>query len=264
MDKHSLLIIDDDTDFVRSVMLMLKGLPYDIHSAPNARKGLERLRHLRPSLVILDLMLPDRDGFAICREIKDNASTSHIPVLMATSMQVYSPEKHLANIAKSHRADDFIDKPVSRKDLIGKIERLLNRSLRPADPDPHKKKVLVVDDDPDHLVSMEKILQDQGFDVFVAESGQEGIKMAGTFLPDLVLMDVMMPDMDGFSACLEIKKDRKTHDIPVIMVTSIADEFAEPEYPEKIAANHQADDFIPKPVHKEILLSKIRKVFEKE
>lgn len=264
MDKHTLLIIDDDPDFVRSLMLMLKGLPYDIHSAPDARKGLERLRHLRPSLIILDLMLPDRDGFAVCREIKDNASTSHIPVLMATSMQVYSQEKQLAKIAKSHQADDYIDKPVSRKDLIGKIERLLSASFRPVVPVPHQRKVLVVDDDPDHLVSMEKILQGQGFEVYIAESGQEGVKMARTFLPDLVLMDVMMPDMDGFSACLEIKKDRKTHDIPVIMVTSIADEFAEPEYPKKIAANHQADGFISKPVSKELLLDKISVLLDRK
>jgi CheY-like chemotaxis protein len=257
MQTYNILVIDDDPDFFRSLGLMLKGLPYSLHSASDAHKGLERVRLLKPDLVILDLMLPDRDGFAVCREIKDNAATSHIPVLMATGQQSFSHDRYLARIAKSHRADGYIDKPVSRKDLTAEIERLIKGAGKPEGAAPGERKVLVVDDDPDHILSMERILKTQGWNVYVAESGLEGIKMARTFHPDLVLLDVMMPDMDGFTACLEIKKDRRTHNIPVILVTSVADEFDEPEYPKSIAENHQADGFIAKPVETEELLSKI-------
>ena len=258
MDKKTILVIDDDIDFIRSVKMMLNDFPYYVQSAPDGRRGLEKVRQLKPDLVILDLMLPDRDGFAVCREIKDNAATSHIPVLMATGMQSYSHERYLKKIAKAHLADDYLDKPVSRKDLAAKINKLIV-SVTAAPSIPNSLSVLIVDDDPDFIRSTEKILRSQGYEVFVAEGGQEGIKMTKAFLPSLVLLDVMMPDMDGFTACLEIKKESRTHNIPVILVTSIADEFINSDYPETIAENHQADDFLSKPVGVRELLQVINK-----
>ena len=259
MDKPTILVIDDDIDFVRAVKMMLKGFPYYVQSAPDGRRGLEKIRRLKPDLVILDLMLPDRDGFAVCREIKDNAVTSHIPVLMATSMQSYSDERYIKKIARAHLADDYMDKPVSRKDLAAKIDKLMD-SKAAASSAANSPSILIVDDDPDFVRSTEKILRSQGYEVLVAETGQEGIKMAKTFLPSLVLLDVMMPDVDGFTTCLEIKKDSRTHNIPVILVTSIADEFIDTDYPKRIAENHQADDFLSKPVGVRELLLVISKM----
>lgn len=262
MIKAKILVIDDDPDFFESLRLMLAGSGYTAVGAGTGKEGLKKAEEEKPDAVILDLMLPDMDGYAVCRNLKDNVRTAAIPVIMATSLQSESADKYMGKIAKDHKADDYLEKPLKKDEIISKIEFVLSR--KKSKPSPHKrgKSALVIDDDPDILLSMEKMLTGRGFEVFTAENSHEGIKLARTFTPDVIFLDVMLPDQDGFTTCSELKKDPKTFSIPVIIVSAVGEEFTKPHYAENIAADHMADGFLSKPVKKEQLEDAIETVLK--
>lgn len=263
ISKARVLIIDDDPDCVRAIELMLTGTRFSVRSAGLGEEGLTAAREHPPDVIIVDLMLPDLDGYSLCRRLRDNPETAVIPILIATSLQRDSHSGIMARIARHHRADAFLEKPLERKELICALERMLAEDSTSKELESAPPTALLVDDDPDFLDSTEKILADQGFEVYLAESGQEALKLARAFLPDVVLLDVMLPDQDGFSVCLELKKDPRTHPLPVLILSAVGEEFTVPEYAETIAREHMADDFASKPIRPSDLLDKIRRLIDR-
>lgn len=264
MIEKRILIIDDDPDYIHSVTLLLSGAPYRVDSAGSAEEGLSAARESPPDLILLDLMLPDQDGYSVCSRLKDDPATAAVPIVIATSLQKDSDRRYMGRIARSHRADAFLEKPVERGVLLKTLEDLLTDGGPPEREKSRKRSALLVDDDPDFLSGLEKILSGRGFEVYLAESGQEGLKLARAFRPDVILLDVMLPDQDGFTTCLELKKDPRTHAIPVIFLTAVGEEFTRPEYAETIAREHRADDFMSKPVRAADLLERIDRLTGRE
>ncbi len=119
-----------------------------------------------------------------------------------------------------------------------------------------KAKILVVDDDPD-LVEATKIVLETKYEVITASEGDEGVKKAKEVKPDLIILDVIMPVKDGFSAAEQIKKDPELADIPVIMLTSYAERKGETNIPASKGMMLEAEDYIEKPVKPEELLKRV-------
>jgi two-component system alkaline phosphatase synthesis response regulator PhoP len=121
-----------------------------------------------------------------------------------------------------------------------------------------KPKILVVDDDEDMLLLIEKILSGAKYKVFKARNGNEGIEKARNIQPDIVVMDIMMPELDGIAAVLKLKSIRETRSIPVIMCTAVKE-----EEDEIVARNLGVSDYIRKTPQMQGLVEKIRKVLGK-
>jgi len=119
-----------------------------------------------------------------------------------------------------------------------------------------KAKILVVDDDPD-LVTATRIVLETKYEVITANEGDEGVKKAKEVKPDLIILDVIMPVKDGFSAAEQIKKDPDLADIPVIMLTSYAERKGETNIPASKGMMLEAEDYIEKPVKPEELLKRV-------
>ncbi|HMB30706.1 MAG TPA: response regulator [Desulfohalobiaceae bacterium] len=109
-----------------------------------------------------------------------------------------------------------------------------------------KKRVLVVDDDPDFVNIMQHQLEKLRCEVDVAYNGVEGLERVKTKRPDVIVLDVMMPEKDGFQMCKELKQDETLLDIPVIMLTAVADHISSTGYTQYDAMSMEADDYIPK------------------
>ncbi|MBN1272381.1 MAG: response regulator [Candidatus Aminicenantes bacterium] len=263
-NRENILVIDDDPDFFESIRLMLTASGYSVFGAGTGEEGFDKAVQDKPDVIILDLMLPDMDGYAVCRNLKDDVRTVSIPVIMATSLQSASAKNYMGKIAKHHMADDYMEKPLKKDELLSKIKSAISRKI--PSPSPHKieKSILVIDDDPDILMSMQTLLQARGLEVFIAENSLEGLKLARTFTPDVILLDVMLPDKDGFSTCAELKKDKKTMSIPVVIVSAVGEEFTKPEYAKNIAEDHMADGFLSKPVKTDELMDLIDVLLEKK
>jgi len=121
-----------------------------------------------------------------------------------------------------------------------------------------KKDILLVDDDPDFVEAVKVIVEKAGYDVRVAYDGQEGIEAVKEKLPDLIVLDVMMPVMNGHEACAKLKGNQETAEIPIILLTAVADRVTTSTYTHRDMLESEADDYIPKPVEPNDLLELIR------
>jgi len=123
-------------------------------------------------------------------------------------------------------------------------------------------KVLVIDDEPD-LVEMLRMALERQFEVIVAFNGKEGVGKAKAEKPDAIVLDIMMPEKDGFAACRELKSDPQTASTPVLILTGVADYFGRTKYTKLSGMEIEAEDFISKPVDPNELVSRVAALLEK-
>jgi two-component system alkaline phosphatase synthesis response regulator PhoP len=119
-----------------------------------------------------------------------------------------------------------------------------------------QSRVLVVDDEPD-IVEMLKMALERQFEVIIAYDGTEGLARAREDKPDAIVLDIMMPGMDGFAVCRELKKDSTTLSIPILILTSVGDYFGRTKYPKMGGMEIEAEDFLSKPVDPNVLLRRV-------
>jgi two-component system alkaline phosphatase synthesis response regulator PhoP len=118
-------------------------------------------------------------------------------------------------------------------------------------------KVLIVDDDPDFVDATKAILENKSYDVQVAYDGVEGLERVRGEKPDLIVLDVMMPNKDGYKVCQELKANAEYQDIPVILLTAVGDKVSETRYTTRMGMEIEAEDYIPKQVEPAELVKRI-------
>jgi len=127
-DKAKILLVDDDQDFVEATKLVLESKPYEVIVAYNGDEGLAKARRDNPDLIILDIIMPIKDGFNAAEELKKDSELSKIPVLMLTSFSQKVGETTLSvSQGLTLDTEDYVDKPVSPEELLRRVEKLLSR-----------------------------------------------------------------------------------------------------------------------------------------
>jgi two-component system alkaline phosphatase synthesis response regulator PhoP len=121
-----------------------------------------------------------------------------------------------------------------------------------------KKRILVVDDEPDFCLIVKGNLEKEGFAVDVAYDGVEGLAKVRANPPDAIVLDVMMPEMDGYAVCKELKKDPKLNGIPIIMLTAVASHVSSTRYSHYDGMSMEADDYLPKPASAEAITNSVK------
>ncbi len=125
------------------------------------------------------------------------------------------------------------------------------------------KKILIVDDDPDLVEAVTMILESKNYEVAAAYGGIEGLQKARTENPDLIVLDVMMPDKDGYVVCKELKADPELRKIPVLLLTAVVSKIPTSRYTQQMGLETEADDYIDKPVEPEVLVKRIETLLTK-
>jgi two-component system alkaline phosphatase synthesis response regulator PhoP len=125
-----------------------------------------------------------------------------------------------------------------------------------------KKRVLVVDDEPDFSMLVKKYLEKAGFQVEMAFNGAEGIEKVHANPPDAIVLDVMMPEKDGYQVCGELKGDPKYADIPIVLLTAVADHVSSTRYSHFDGISMKADDYLPKPASAEEICASVKSLIE--
>jgi two-component system alkaline phosphatase synthesis response regulator PhoP len=260
MEKHKILIIDDDKEFVGAIQTTLESSGFEVAAAFDGKEGLKKTKKQKPDLVILDLMLPEKDGLSVCQDLKSDDLTESIPILMLTSLGKKSEGKEGAEIlSKGHKAEAYLEKPIEPEVLVKKARELIERPDWMAEKRP---KVLFIDDDPDFFAAMTMALDKYEFDIVISKTGEDGLLKAISENPDIILLDVMLPEKDGYAVCRELKEGEKTKNIPVIMLTAVGEKLTVPDYAGVIARSHQADDYIEKPVEPKEIIDRIRMLID--
>ncbi len=120
------------------------------------------------------------------------------------------------------------------------------------------KRILVVDDEPDFVALVKKNLEQEGYAVEVAYNGVEAIQKVKANPPDAMVLDVMMPEMDGFEVCTELRKDDQYEDIPIILLTAVSDHVSSSQYSHSDAMNADADDYLSKPASPDDIIRSLK------
>jgi len=125
-----------------------------------------------------------------------------------------------------------------------------------------KKRILVVDDEPDFCSIVQGQLEKEGFEVEIAYNGIEGLEKVHANPPDAIVLDVMMPEMDGYEVCKKLKADEKYADIPVVLLTAVASHVTSTRYSHQDGMSTEADDYIAKPASAEEIMESIKRLLE--
>ena len=202
------LVVEDDPRAVELLVHYLRSAGYQTEVARDGPDALEKANRLQPVAITLDVSLPKLDGWEVLAQLKQDEKTATIPVVVVSVIDERSRGRALG-------AADYFVKPVSRDALIAR----LNRYAFATKVKERDVKVLVVDDDPQALELLAKILEPLGFTVIKAASGEEGIQLASERGPDLVILDLLMPGLSGFEVVKVLKGDLYTRAIPILILT---------------------------------------------
>lgn len=202
------LVIEDDIQAVTLMSMQLTAAGFRVKHAISAEMALLQVSEFRPDLITLDVVLPGMDGWDFLARIKDLPSWADVPVVIVSVVADHE-------IGVSLGATAVLQKPFGPSELKHELDRL---GFSPTATE--SVKVLIVDDDPRAVELMSAYLQQPGYTVLNAFGGEEGITMIRQHQPDLVVLDLLMPDIGGIEVVEALRKDQSTAQIPVIMVTA--------------------------------------------
>jgi PAS domain S-box-containing protein len=203
-DQPTVLVVDDSAPMRALICGLLEQAGYQVAEADSGASALQLARLLQPQLITLDVMLPDLDGFDVIQVLRNDPLTRDLPVLFVSA----TSERERA-LALGGNA--FISKPFTNDELITQIRTLLA---------PRQRHVLVVDDDYHVRPTLARLLQRGGFQVSEAADGRTGLELIERNPPDLVLLDIRMPDIDGYEVLRRLKLNPLHQHIPVVILTA--------------------------------------------
>ena len=205
-DGHNhILVIDDDATARDLITHHLQHAGYQVVTATGGLEGIKKAKESRPMAITLDVMMPDLDGWAVLTALRRDAELADVPVIMATILD----EQHRA---ATLGAAGYITKPIDRDRLL----TLVKRFAAPARP----TRVLVVEDDATQRTRVRQWLESADWTIVEAESGSIALTQLRGERPDIILLDLMMPDMDGFQLVAALQQEKDWRDIPVIVITA--------------------------------------------
>jgi len=200
------LVIDDDATARELIADHLRGAEFSVVTAAGGREGLKRAEELRPIAITLDVLMPDIDGWTVLAALRGNPKLADIPVVMATITDQHRKGMTLG-------AAGYLTKPIDRERLIA--------LLRPYQARIRRTHVLLVEDDPVQRESIRSLLEPQQWLVSEAENGQVALDLLADETPDIILLDLMMPEMDGFQFITALQQRPPWRRIPVIVITAL-------------------------------------------
>ena len=206
-DAPLVLVVEDDPYSRDLLWLYLTGAGFRVEVAGDGLEGLAAAARLRPAAIVLDIILPRLDGWEFLARVKADETLAEIPVVVVSMLDERGKGFALG-------AAGYLVKPVKRAGLLGALARIT------AAGGPGPSRVLAIDDDAMALDLIAAVLKPEGFEVLTAASGEAGIKLAHESLPALVVVDLLMPGMDGFAVVESLRAREETSRIPIIVLTS--------------------------------------------
>jgi len=250
--ERKILIVDDEQETRELLSIELEKEGYAVAVAKNEEECLEKIKQEKTDLVLLDLMLSGGvSGIAVLEEIKKAEPLVEVIIITGDA----SITTALESIKKG--AYDYVTKPFNFDKLKEKIEKCLVKKRLTEESS--RKRVLVIDDDVQTTGLIREILTEENFEVYITNDGNTGIEKARELLPDLITLDIVLRGMGGWDVCEALKKDKRTADIPIIIVSGIMIRTKD----EVKSFELGVDDFIIKPFDINALLKRIKAIIRK-
>ncbi len=201
--RKTVLLVEDNRNMRKLLRYQFQRWGHRVLEAASGNEALEMVHRTHVDLITLDLMMPTMSGYDLLGMLTDDPITKDIPVLIISVVE--DREKGILL-----GASDYLTKPFRQEDLVEKIQLLLGEE---------KSSILVVDDDPGVSESLRMQLEDKGFQVEVARDGDEAVSSLEKRVPDLVILDIIMPGRNGYDVLRWIRNESKTSDLPVMILS---------------------------------------------
>ncbi|MBI2932577.1 MAG: response regulator [Planctomycetes bacterium] len=215
MKPAAVLIVEDNPITRKLFRVTLAGAGYQPIEAEDGRAALDVMTRQTPDLVLQDLQLPDIDGLDLTRKLRASSGGASVPIIAVSGFLSKMEQAQSAQVGFT----DFLFKPVEPSRLLERVQMYLNPSTLGGKPGKGEL-VLVVDDDPIELKLLQISLETLGFRVVTAANGEDALRLAMRQRPAVVVMDVLMPGIDGFNLCQKIRKDPRLNGLPVILISA--------------------------------------------
>jgi len=200
------LVIDDDPDVHRLIERTLKDEGFALRFASSGDEGLKLARELKPAVITLDVMMPQRDGWSVLSALKADPELARIPVVMLT---IISDQE----LGFALGAADYLVKPIDRNRLLPVLRKYVREGV--------ESQVLIVEDDASLRELLRRMLETEKWSVAEAENGAAALEQIRGAIPSVILLDLMMPVMDGFQVLAELQKEERWRRIPVVVITAL-------------------------------------------
>jgi CheY-like chemotaxis protein len=203
--NKTILVIDDDPTIHDLIKRFLSKQGFEVQTASSGQEGIRLAKEIEPEAITLDVMMPGMDGWTVLAALKADPQVAHIPVIMMTIVDNQ-------NLGYALGATDYLLKPINRQQLVAVLDKYQSDQL--------SNSILVVEDDPDTREMLVRQLRKEGWQVVAVANGKEALVAIAANQPQLIVSDLMMPEMDGFELVYELRQNPQWRSIPVIIVTA--------------------------------------------
>lgn len=246
LTNKTILLVDDNETALIQIRDLLSDTGIHVLTANNAQEAFMIIDNGIPDAMVLDLMMPDIDGFKMLEILRNAEQTAHIPVLVLTAKHLTKAD--LSSLKRSNVHELILKGSIQKENLQNAIESMFKDTQTTKKPplnhqDEIKPLILIVEDNPDSMTTTKALLGDH-YKILEAVNGKEAILMAKASIPHLILMDIALPDINGIDAFKKIRTMRDLDNTPIIALTASAME----QERESILL-HGFDAFIAKPIN---------------
>jgi diguanylate cyclase (GGDEF)-like protein len=258
-NQPCVLVADDDTEFSDLMKMFLEANNYRALVVNDPLKVVETVRAEKPDALLLDIMMPRKDGFAIMEELQDSGDTAAVPIIVVSGLRFENFQER--GIVTG--LPEMIARDIPGDLLLKLIAEQTGGAAPAAAPAPDAQKpalprVLMADDQTDLLMLMKEMVQDSGFEVFTANDGAEAMKAVFETNPDIIVLDYNMPRKNGLEVAQDLKNNPLFAHIPIIIVTAYGEKNAKLK-----GLGMGIDDYLIKPVDADELVARIRMILKR-
>ena len=272
IDKAKILIVDDEPMNVKLMrLILLSAEKYEVLEACDGNSAIKKVNEAKIDLILLDVMMPDLNGYEVIKILKNNPQTKSIPIILVTALSGQNDRMQGFNVG----ADEFISKPVNKIELLARIQSLLQlrqyqeqlnlhvrfekNEIYSAREDNKRQRVLLVEDNEKDIKLFQNLVKNEPFELVLTRSGEEAIEIVSSEKIDLVLQDILLPGINGFDVCHHIKHKKETADIQIVMITCLSD------LENRLKSiSYGVDDFLVKPIDSRELKARINVLLKKK
>jgi two-component system alkaline phosphatase synthesis response regulator PhoP len=253
--KHEpyVLIVDDDPDILEGISAVLETRSYRLATARDGLQCMELIRQESPDLLILDMMMPRMDGFAVIHELRADPKFVGLPIIILTTViedAAYRRYELETGLAMDVQA--YIEKPAPPDELLRHVTAIVEQPY-----------IIVADDDPDIVEAITTVLETQPYLVGSAADGQQCLEMVRKRTPDLLILDLLMPRIDGFAVIRELQSEPGYADLPIMILTTVVEDASRRRYELETGRDMNVHAYLQKPVAPDELINKVGEALEK-
>lgn len=275
--KRRILIVDDEPLNVKLLAALLSGENYETILAFSGEEALGKINAESPDLILLDIMMPNMDGYEVTKRLKNNPNSRDIPVILVTALD--GADNKIKGLEAG--ADEFLNKPVSTPELLARVKSLLrlkkyqdqlktrsqSRNFftaatgekRPIQNTIDLPTILLVEDDKKDAKLIQSYLHGEPYQIKLVKDGEETMSCVQREKIDLIVLDILLPGIDGFEVCRRLKKKEQTRNIQIVAITSLRD------LESKIRGIELgADDYLVKPINRHELGVRVKALIKKK